>query len=79
MNKINGDVFSFKNKIFKISWVFEPSGLTEWDKKNTMFIIILQKILKSWLLIIDKKSNFSSNFKLEQVISYHIWFIVKIL
>ena len=23
--KINGDVFSLKNKIFKISWVFEPS------------------------------------------------------
>ena len=22
-------VFSFKNKIFEISWVFEPSGLTK--------------------------------------------------
>ena len=31
--KINGDVFSLKNKIFKISWVFEPSRLTERDKK----------------------------------------------
>ena len=25
--KINSDVLSLKNKIFKISWVFEPSGL----------------------------------------------------
>ena len=31
--KKNGDVFSWKNKIFKISWVFEPSGLTGRDKK----------------------------------------------
>ena len=31
--KKNGDVFSLKNKIFKISWVFEPSGLTKRDKK----------------------------------------------
>ena len=50
--------------------------------KNGMSIIISQKILRSWLLIVDKKkkkSNFSGNFKLKQVISYHIWYIVKIL
>ena len=49
--------------------------------KNGMSIIISQKILRSWLLIVDKKNNnnFSGNFKLKQVISYHIWYIVKIL
>ena len=30
-----------------------------------MFITILQKILSDWLLIMDKKSNFNSDFKLK--------------
>ena len=50
--------FSLKNKIFEISWVFEPSGLTERDEKyyiHNIYTTLLQQILSGWLLIMSKK------------------------
>ena len=49
MNKINGDAFSFKNKIFKISWVFEPSKLIEWDKKCYVYNNFIKN--SKWLVV----------------------------
>ena len=51
-------VFHLKNKIFEISWVFEPSGLTERDEKyyiHNIYTTLLQQILSGWLLIMGKK------------------------
>ena len=34
-------VFGLKNKIFEISWIFEPSGLTERDEKYYIYNIYI--------------------------------------
>ena len=51
--------------------------------RNVMFIIFSQQILCNKLLLVitdekKKKSNFSSEFKLELITTYHLAFVIKI-
>ena len=51
-------------------------------KRNVIFTIFSQKILSSGLLLVvigGQKSNLICGFKLKLIITYHIFFVVKIL
>ena len=50
--------------------------------RNTMSLILSQQILSGRLLLVTmggQKSNLNCELKFEPIITYHMWFIVKIL
>ena len=61
IEKKNGDVFSLKNKIFKISWVFEPTGLTEQDKKCYVYNNFIKNSNGNKLILKDKWKIYIKN------------------
>ena len=52
------------------------------EKRDVMSITFSQQIISSELLLVvigGQKSNLSYKFKLEPIITYYLWFVMKIL
>ena len=69
--------------LFLLVWLIFRFGTFFFQREIVfnIFTILLQKTISNKLLqvVIGKKSNFSDRFKLETIITYHLWFVVKLL